>query len=573
VEKYYTIIYQESTEKYSGINMPQADVQDERTRRRLKLLIVIRMIILSALLAFTFFLDTLKQVFSVPAGALYLTYAVIAVMYFLSAGYTLLLRKVKYHQLNVYTQVVIDIALVSFLVYLTGSFSSNSSLLYTLVIIYSAIFLGRRGTLVVASLSSISYILILELEYFNVAPGFYIMGRDYVLKAGDVALRIVVHVLSFYIVAFLASFVVEQEKKTRSLLAERESAFDQLDVLFRSIIESVETGIMTTNLQGRIKTFNKAAQNITGVQFGDIENRPISDVFPEFGMFFDKEVDTGRSRKEVKIAIGEGAQVPLGCSVSSLKDGRGRHIGFILIFQDLTEIKHMEESLEKSRKLALIGEMAAGLAHEMRNPLASITGSIELLSQGTGLEETDRRLMQIIMRSKNRLENFVRDFLMLARPIPASRQVIDIVDVVEEVVENIRMSGDWKEGVDLKRNYAGHNMIQANTEQIRQVIQNLMTNALQAVGDSGNIWIAISPGKLEDSKNYIMIKISDDGCGIEEKDMNNILDPFYTNKEKGTGLGLAIVSRIVDGYGGRLKIASRPGEGTHAMVWLPSEQK
>jgi two-component system sensor histidine kinase PilS (NtrC family) len=233
----------------------------------------------------------------------------------------------------------------------------------------------------------------------------------------------------------------------------------------------------------------------------------------------------------------------------------------------------MEESLEKSRKLALIGEMAAGLAHEMRNPLASITGSIELLSQGTGLEETDRRLMQIIMRSKNRLENFVRDFLMLARPIPVSRQVIDIVDVVEEVVENIRMSGDWKEGVDLKRNYAGHNMIQANTEQIRQVIQNLMTNALQAVGDSGNIWIAISPGKLEDSKNYIMIKISDDGCGIEEKDMNNILDPFYTNKEKGTGLGLAIVSRIVDGYGGRLKIASRPGEGTHAMVWLPSEQK
>ena len=552
--------------------MSQDTNYNKRNRYRLKVLIIVRVVVLTFLLAFTYFLSTLKEYFQLPADTLRLIYTVVITMYFLSVVYALLLRKAKYDQLNIYTQLIADIALVSLLVYLTGYIDSNYSLLYTLVIIYSAIFLGRKGTLAIASLSSISFILILELEYFNIATGFYDMGRQQVIKAGDVSLRIAVHVISFYIVAFLASFVVEQEKKTRTLLEEKESAFDQLDVLFRSIIESVETGVMTTNLRGRIKTFNKAAQSITGRAFGDVVNRPIGDVFPEFGPFFEHGTQTSHSRKEVQITTRVGLDVHLGCSVSPLKDGRGRHIGSILIFQDLTEIKRMEESLEKSRKLALIGEMAAGLAHEMRNPLASITGSIELLSQGAQLEETDRQLMQIIMRSKVRLENFVRDFLMLARPLPAARQLIDVAEVAAEVMDNIRMSGDWKEGVILTNNIQEGIQVWANREQIVQIIFNLLANALQAVSGGGNIHLEIRPGEAENNKNYIMIKVSDDGCGIEEKDMNNILEPFYTNKEKGTGLGLAIVSRIVDGYGGRLKIESLVGQGTQATVWIPSGQ-
>ena len=365
-------------------------------------------------------------------------------MYFMSAVYVLLLKKDRYYQLNIYSQLIADIVLVSLLVYLTGSIESNYSLLYTLVIIYSAIFLGRKGTLAIATLSSLSYVMIVELEYFNIASGFYAMGRDTLLRAGDVSLRIAVHVISFYIAAFLASFVDEQEKKARTLLEEKESAFDQLDVLFRSIIESVETGVMTTNLQGRIKTFNKAAQKITGVGLGDVENRPIGEVFPEFGIFFEPGGEISHSREEVTITTGEGLDVHLGCSVSPLKDGQGRHIGFILIFQDLTEIKQMEESLEKSRKLALIGEMAAGLAHEMRNPLASITGSIELLSQGTQLEDTDRQLMQIIMRSKVRLKILcVISRCSRARcPRPDSWLKLQKYGGSPG---NIRMSGEWKQ--------------------------------------------------------------------------------------------------------------------------------
>jgi two-component system, NtrC family, sensor histidine kinase PilS len=550
--------------------MHQNIEQDERTCQRLKLLIVSRLIILSIFLLVTFFLGTMRAIIPVSPSLLYLIYAVIIVMYFLSIIYTLLLRKEKYFRFNIYTQLIADIGLISFLVYLTGSIGSNYSLLYTLVIIYSAIFLGRRGALIIASASSIAYGLVLELEYFKILPTIYATGRDYYFEASDVFVRIIVHVLSFYIVAFLASFVVEQEKKTRSLLEERESAFNQLDLLFRSIIESVDTGVMTTTLQGRIKTFNRAAEVITGFQLKSIENNQIREIFPAFKTFFDSNTfDSIKSRREVKIASREGAQIHLGCSLSPLKDKYGKQIGHILIFQDLTEIKRMEENLEKSKRLALIGEMAAGLAHEMRNPLASITGSIQLLGQTVRMEETDKRLMQIIMRGKDQLDSFVRDFLLLARPVPEARESINVDEVAGEVVESIKMSNEWTEDIKIVKIFSGQNEAYANREQIRQIIQNLMLNAVQAMEGTGNLFLEIKTVNLEDRKNYTVIKVMDDGCGIEEKDLKNVFEPFFTNKDKGTGLGLAIVSRIVDGYGGKIIIESQINQGTSVTVWLP----
>ncbi|MEN6468275.1 MAG: ATP-binding protein, partial [Smithella sp.] len=294
--------------------------------------------------------------------------------------------------------------------------------------------------------------------------------------------------------------------------------------------------------------------------------------FPVFASLFDRnEEEAIKVRREITITGREGTQVYLGCSISPLKDRRDVQIGHILIFQDLTEIKRMEENLEKSKRLALIGEMAAGLAHEMRNPLASITGSIQLLGQTANMEETDRRLMQIIMRGKDRLDNFVRDFLLLARPVPEVREPVRVDDVAEEVMENLKMSNEWTEGVKIVKTFSGENKAFANKEQIRQIMQNLILNAVQAMEETGNLLLEIKTVNLEDGKDYAAIKVTDDGCGIEEKDLKNVFEPFFTNKEKGTGLGLAIVSRIVDGYGGRLKIESRINLGTTVTVWLPCE--
>jgi two-component system sensor histidine kinase PilS (NtrC family) len=383
-----------------------------------------------------------------------------------------------------------------------------------------------------------------------------------------------VHIVSFYILAFLASFVVEQEKKTRSLLQERESAFNQLDLLFRSIVESVDTGVMTINLQGIIKTFNRAAEEITGFPLAAVKNRPIADIFPEFAAFFTAGIikEKTKNRMEVIVKGNKGEKINLGCSISPLRDKQDKQIGSILIFQDLTEIKLMEETLEKSKQLALIGEMAAGLAHEMRNPLASITGSIELLRQSLNLKDTDERLMQIVLRGKDQLDNFVRDFLLLARPIPVIRELVDVNETAVDVLENIKLSKDWTNKIEISCSLAEEVAAFANREQIRQVIHNLVLNSIQAMKEGGVLSITTKSIRHHD-KEVVEIKVMDTGTGIEENDLKKVFEPFFTNKDKGTGLGLTIVGRIIDGYDGRIKIENGINQGTICTVWLPSKKE
>ncbi|MEN6620975.1 MAG: ATP-binding protein [Smithella sp.] len=354
-------------------------------------------------------------------------------------------------------------------------------------------------------------------------------------------------------------------------MKEKESEFNQLDLLFRSIVESVDTGVMTINLQGIIKTFNRAAKEITGLSLANVKNKPIVNVFPEFADFFNDRLikQQIQNRREVTVKCGNKTNIHLGCSISPLKDKHGKQIGSILIFQDLTDIKLMEETLEKSKRLALIGEMAAGLAHEMRNPLASITGSIELLRQSLNLKDTDERLMQIILRGKDQLDYFVRDFLLLAKPIPVIRETVDVNEAILDALENMKLTSGWTNEIKVDYSLIRNVMAIANKEQIRQVIYNLALNAVQAMKEGGILSISTKLIKF-DNKENVEINITDTGSGIKEKNLKKIFEPFFTDKDKGTGLGLAIVNRIVDGYGGKIEIESRINKGTTCKVWLPS---
>jgi two-component system sensor histidine kinase PilS (NtrC family) len=548
--------------------------EEEKYKKPLRVLIIFRVIITSLFLGLAIFIAIKSSDFPISQKVLYLLCFIIALTYMFSIVYSLMLKFLDNFRFNIYLQLTVDVILITLLVYLTGSVSSNYSVIYTLVIIYSVIYLGRKGGFIVASAASISYGLLLDLEFYKLLPSISSLEHDSNLSASDVFVRIIVHILSFYVLAYVSSIVVEKEKKTRSLLEEKESEFDQLDLLFRSIIESVDAGVITINLQGTIKTFNRAAEEITGFPLTGVKNRRIADVFPEFVQFFamEKIAEQIRNRMEIIVTGKEGKKINLGCSISPLKDKHNKQIGNILIFQDLTGIKLMEENLEKSKKLALIGEMAAGLAHEMRNPLASITGSIQLLQQGLDLDGTDKRLMQIILRGKNQLESFVRDFLLLARSIPTSRELIDLIEVVEEVLENIKLTDDWTSAIKIVKVFPGKAKVLANREQVRQLIHNLAINAVQAMREGGVLSVEIKKQKLNDQEDYIEIKVKDTGCGIEEKYLKKIFEPFFTNKEGGTGLGLAIVSRFIDGYGGRVKVESIINEGTTFIVWLPGKK-
>ena len=560
--------------KENGMPVPKNEaLNQDRNTRRLFFLIVSRVILVTLFLGTIIFLDIRKQEFSLSQITINFYYYVAAAFYFFSIVYIFLLKFYKNIQRNIYLQLTIDIILITFLVTLTDNIQIDYSLFYTLVIIYSVPFLGRKGGLTVASVASLFYGTLVGLKYFDLLPYVSSAVHYYNLNFYDVLTNILVHVVSFYILAFLAGFAVEQEKKTRSLLAEKESEFNQLDLLFRSIIESVYTGVMTVDLQNTVKTFNQAAEEITGFSRLKVVGLKINDVFPEFLPFMDTEMidKQFKNRIEVEISGGKGAKVNLGLSVSPLKGRNDNQIGSILIFQDLTQITEMEKKLEMNRKMAIIGEMAAGWAHEVRNPLAAITGSIELLNKGLDLDGTNKRLMGIILRSKDQLDNFARDFLLLARSVPASREPVDLKEVIEEVLEHIKLSPEWKEKTKIEKKLTLNTKAFANREQVRQIINNLVLNAVQSMEEDGVLSIETKVVELEDEKKYAEIKIMDTGCGISKEDLARVFEPFFTNRTKGTGLGLTIVNHIIDGYKGKIKIESKVNQGTVCYVWLPVE--
>ena len=550
-------------------------VTKEKNTRRLFVLIISRIVIVTLLLSITIFIDIKKQVFNISQITLNFIYFISAAIYFFSIIYILLFKFVKDLKHNINLQITVDVILITFLIGLTGNTQIDYSLFYTLVIIYSVIFLGRRGGLIVASASSIFYGLLLDLEFYKLMPFVSLVQHDYDLNSTNVLTNILVHIVSFYVLAFLASFVVEQEKKTRLLLEKKESEFNQLDLLFRSIVESVDTGVMTIDLQNMIKTFNHAAEEITGFTRAKVQDRKIEDVFPEFVPFLTVETIKEQIQKRLEVIITgkTGNKVNLGLSISLLIGKNDIQIGNILIFQDLTKIKEMEKKIEKNKNMALIGELAAGWAHEVRNPLAAITGSIELLKQGLKLDGTDERLMQIILRGKDQLDSFARDFLLMARPVPVSRELVDLNEVVEEVLEHIKLNKDWISTIKIVKAFSSKVKVFANKEQVRQIINNLVLNAIQSMEEGGVLSIETKGVKLEDKKEYTEIKVSDTGCGIKENDLKKIFEPFFTKKEKGTGLGLTIVSHLVDGYNGKIKIESTINQGTVCSVWLPGKKE
>lgn len=546
----------------------------ENTTSRLRWLMLSRIAIVTFLLGIATFVEVkgIQTLSTISASALFKT---ILLTYILSIVYLFLLKYVRNPLLNIYIQSLFDVMLITGMVYATGGIHSLYSVFYPLVIIYSVLFLGRRGGLIIASAAGIFYGLFVDLEFYGVIYPVFSTPIQYDFQdATYVFMRIITHIFSFYLIAFLTSFVVEQEKKTRTLLAEKQSAFAQLDLLYRSIIESVDTGILTVNLGRQIKSFNRAAAEITGLSFRKVENRNISEVFPDFPPLPKERNADGyrqavRTRFETTFHTDDGRNLILGGSLSPLRDPQGLTIGNIIVFQDLTEINEMRESLEKSRRLAFIGEMAAGLAHEIRNPLASMSGSIQMLSQDLSHNETHEKLIQIILRGKDQLESFLKDFLWMARPAPGIREQIDLGEMVRDVLDSLRFVPDWHEPVRVDIQLKDDPLtIHMNRTEGRQVLWNVILNAVQAMPEGGTLTLDAC-GCRKDEKDGVKIRIHDTGCGIEKSQLPKIFEPFYTTRDMGTGLGLAVVNRILEGYQGKIDIQSAPGKGTTCTIWVP----
>ncbi|MBT9439825.1 MAG: PAS domain S-box protein, partial [Desulfobacterales bacterium] len=542
-------------------------LKDNSLDKRLRWLIFFRVVIATFLLGITTFIR-IKETEPSLQAALAPVYFIIALIYLFSFACLFIPKIIKNIRLNIYIQSLSDVSLITGLVYVTGGIESIYSVLYPLVIIYSTLFLAGRGGLISASVGGIFYGLLLDLQFYGLIQPVSLLGYDYNYEAGYIFSRIFIHIISFYIVALLTSFAAKQEKMARDLLEEKESAFDQLDLLHKSIIESVDSGILTIDLNGNIKSFNKGAEKITGFLRFEIINKKLDDVFPVLSSLLNKKNQWKQGRRFEAVGSGK----ILGCSITPLVDSNRKKVGNTLIFQDLTVIKEMERKIERNKRLAFVGEMAAGLAHEIRNPLASISGPIQMLSKDLRLDETDRKLMQIILRGKDRLDGFVKDFLLLARPKPSERRDINVEVIIDDLLESLRFSPEWREDIEVIKNLCNQTSIYGNKAEIRQVIWNMISNAVQAMPEGGKLKIETSE-VFNDTKEYLEIRISDNGCGIEEKNQDKVFEPFYTTKKNGTGLGLAIVNRIVESHMGKIRIKSKPGKGTDCIVLLPRQEE
>lgn len=541
----------------------------------------IRLLILSRLFIVTFILGVALYSEANTGGGMpeiskSLFFATIYIVYLLSLGYSIFYYYIRDLTINAFIQSLADVLSITALVYSTGGVHSLYSVFYTLVIIYSVIFLGRKGGLLIASASAALYTFFAVLEHHGFPCSEITSPFNYYPPdARHVLARVVTHVISFYFTALLSIFVVDQEKKTRALLIEKQDAFARLDILYKNIIESVNVGIIAINQEGRIKSLNRAASEMTGLDFKEVENQKLSELSPDFFSFLQLQKINERGTEmlthfEGVFHTSSDRVLKLGTALSMLRDLDDAVIGEIIIIEDIAEIIDMRESLEKSRRLAFTGEIAANLAHEIRNPLAAIGGSIQLLRQDAA-DDLNQRLFDIILRGKEQLEIFLRDFLLLAKPAPGACENIELTPTIGEVIDSLRLVPDWRQPLKLELVLPESPVIiKANKTEIRQVLWNLILNALQAMPDGGVLSVEASLIPGDDLIDTIRISIADSGCGIKGLDVQRIFEPFYTTKSVGTGLGLAIVNRIIENWQGHIELSENKGGGAKFTITFPA---
>jgi two-component system sensor histidine kinase PilS (NtrC family) len=536
---------------------------------RIKWLIWSRVVLATFLVGTLVFIQRRYTIY--PFKTAYVYYFLLSV-YSLTVVYWYLLKRIERLSLLAYLQTSVDILLVTALTYLTGGIDSGFSLLYHLTIISSSIILYRRGGYLSASLSSILYGAMLDMQYYNV-PGFV---RSQNFTAVQVLFQVFINIISFYIVGLLSGYLSERLRKTRRELREKSIDLEDLRVLQDHILRSVGSGIVTMDLQGNIASWNPAAEQITGYPFVEIKSR-WQQVFGDSikGVF--GHTDSLRShpfRFNGQIMKKDGSIALLGMTASLLKDEANTVRGFILIFQDITKLMEMEDQVRMKERLATVGSLAAGIAHEIRNPLASLSGSIQVLQGELALQGDNKHLMDIVVRETDRLNTIIMEFLEYARLKNAQNDYIELSPLLDETIMLLKNCKEYSGNIHITQQADPHAVIKGDSQRIRQVFWNLLINACQAMPRGGEITVTarVVPGE-QDDLDWCEIIIKDSGQGISKEDRDRIFNPFFTTKTGGTGLGLSIVYRIIEDHQGTITLDSAPGKGTQFIIRLPISEK
>ncbi len=468
-----------------------------------------------------------------------------------------------------YIQFFGDLLLITALVYYLGGIESPFSMLYLIVIAVASTLLRRRAGITVASAANVLYAALVLSLYFHKIP--LPPGAPETVPVFRLAYGLAVHCFGFYGVALLTSYLAHNVARAERELEEKREHLADLEVVHRDVIESISSGLITTDLEGVITSINQAGLSILERPLEELLGRPIRDsglFSPERWSELTAASESKRTlRAETELERGGNTQ-NIGFSISQLNDADGRHRGFIVIFQDFSRWRKLEGELRIKDRMAAVGELAAGLAHEIGNPLAAISGSVQMLSSATNATPSQRKLIEILLKESQRLDRTIKGFLRFARPREGSLQPFDIARLLAENCELLRNSAEVSElhRIAVKLDPPSASVI-ADPDQVSQIFWNLARNSLRAMPGGGTLTIV---GKLTDE--HYQMQVIDTGRGMTEEQRANLFHPFQSFFDGGTGIGMAIVYRIVQEHGGRLDVDSRPGGGTTITVELPAMQ-
>jgi two-component system sensor histidine kinase PilS (NtrC family) len=541
-------------------------------RQRLAVHLAVRLLVATVLLGAALIVQ-LRTPGVLPINAFYF---LVGLTFAVSLGFIGSLRFVDRQPWLADVHFAIDAIVVSAAVFLTGGVESLFTILYMLPIVAASTVQFRRGGLQIAGLSTILFFGVVVAQYLN-ANGYLVLpwptGVNRDLPPVNVAqYTVALNAFGFFAVAILSGSLAERARVGEAKLEQATEEIADLQAFNQYVLDNLLSGLATADPENRIVTFNRSAMLITGEDGALPIGAPAGEVLqlpPAFAATLSQDLARVRSKRiDYVFRQPKGASIELGLSVAALPLPDGSR-GYLYTFQDVTDIRRFEQNARLQQRLAAVGEMAAGIAHEIRNPLASMSGSMQMLKQELPLSADQGQLLDIVLKESERLNQTIKSFLAYARPQRFTLQPLDLRKIVNETAMLLRNSTEVEDRHDVEVRQADADvMLDADEGQVRQIIWNLATNGLRAMPNGGVLRLSATDETTATGR-VAVLQVEDEGVGIPPEEVDSIFQPFRGSFGKGTGLGLAIVYRIVTDYGGNIEVKPRSGGGTVFRVTFP----